>query len=172
LNREFISKIEEITDSDKIVFAIGHNTFFTYEGGKTVVQYCTDRGTAELQLGTIEEMCEGNSPFRSTDDNGMDVYLPLLMAIESAINRCQSDNPDLRDKDLLPILERLIMKPDINLNYAVPIAIQNNIKLTLSTNAYSKKEVIGALKKVFRSVRAHHSVDGPRGYLNFIKGKV
>jgi hypothetical protein len=172
LNKEFVSKIKKISDSDEIVFSIGHNTFFTHDGDKTVVRYCTDKGTAELQLATIEEMCEGNSPFQSTDDNWMDIYLPLLMAIESAIDSCHRDNPDLRDKNLFPILERLIMKPDINLNHAVPIAIQDRIKLILSTNTYSKKEVIGALKKVLRSVRTHHSVDGPRGYLNFIKGKV
>ena len=172
MNKEFVSRIEKISGSDEVVFSVGHNTFFIHEGDKTVVRYCADAGTVELSLGTIEEMCEGNSPFDSTDDEWVDSYLPLLMAIESAINRCHTEESDLRDKDLFPILKRLIMKPDINLNHAVSIAIQDHIKLTLSTNTYSKKEVIGALKKVLRSVRNHHAADGAKGYLNFIEGKV
>jgi len=79
---------------------------------------------------------------------------------------------DLKDKILITILKRLIMKPDINLNHPAAIAIQDNLKLTLATNAYSKKEVIGSLKKVLRSVTRHHSVNGPKGYLNFIKDQV
>jgi hypothetical protein len=172
LNKEFVSKNEKISGSDEIVFSVGHNTFFIHDNDKTIVRYCTDGGTAESPLGTIEEMCEGNSPFQSTDDEWIDVYLPLLMAIESAINRCHRDDPDLRDKDLFPILKRLIMKPDINLDHAVPVAIQDHIKLTLSTNTYSKREVIGALKKVLRSVRNHHAASRPNGYLNFLEGKV
>jgi hypothetical protein len=172
LNKEFVSKIESISDSDKTVFSVGHNTFFTYDDNKTVIRYVTDKGVAELSLGTIEELCEGNAPFESTDEDWMDIYLPLLMAIESAINRSHKDDPNLRDKDLFPVLERLIMKPDINLNSKVVIAIQENIKLILATNMYSLKEVKGSLKKVLRSVRNHHAVDGPKGYLDFIRGKV
>jgi len=172
LNREFVSKLEKISDSDKTVFSVGHNTFFTHDGNTTVVRYVTDKGIAEYTLGSIEELCEGSAPFESTDDDWMDIYLPLLMAVESGINRAHKDNPDLRDKDLITILERLIMKPDINLINQVAVAIQDHIKLTLATNTYSKKEVIGSLRKVLRSVRNHHAIDGPKGYLNFIKDKV
>ena len=172
MNREFISKIEKFSKSEEIVFSVGHNTFFTHDKEQTFVRYCTDDGTAETRLGTIEETCEGNRPFQSTDAEWIDVYLPLLMAIESAINRCHRDDPDLRDKDLVPILKRLILKPDINLGHVVAIATQDHIKLTLCTNTYSKNEVIGALKKVFRSVRNHHAANGPKGYLNSIEGKV
>ena len=172
MNKKFVSKIDKISDSEKIVFSVGHNTFFTHDDDRTVVRYCTDKGTAESQLGTIEEMCEGNRPFPSNDAEWIDAYLPLLMAIETAINRCHRDGPDLKDKDLVAILKRLIIKPDINLEHAVSIAIQDHIKLTLCTNTYSKKEVIGALKKVLRSVKNHHATGGPKGYLNFIEGKV
>jgi hypothetical protein len=172
LKREFLSKLEEILDSDKTVFSIGHDTFFTHDGNTTVVRHVTAKGMAEYTLGSIEELCEGNAPFESTDADWMDNYLPLLMAVESGVNRGHKDNPDMRDKDLMAILERLIMKPDINLNDPVTVAIQDHIKLTLATNTYSKKEVIGSLKKVLRSVRNHHAIDGPKGYLNFIKDKV
>jgi hypothetical protein len=172
LNGQFFSKLEQISDSDKTVLSVGHNTFFTHDGDATLVRYVTDKGTAELALGTIEELCEGSSPFESTDDDWVDVYLPLLVAIESGISGAYEDDPDLKDKDLVTILERLIMKPDIQLNSPVAVAIQDHIKLTLVTNTYYKKEVIGALRKVLRSVRRHHAVDSPKGYLNFIKDKV
>jgi hypothetical protein len=172
LNREFVTKLKEISDSEDHVFSIVHNTFFTHDGDRTTVRHVTDKGTAELELGTIEELCEGSAPFESTDDDWTDMYLPLVMAVESGISRAHSSDPDLKDKLVITILKRLILKPDINLNHPVAIAIQDNLKLTLATNAFSKKEVIGSLKKVLRSVTRHHSVDGPKGYLNFIKDKV
>jgi hypothetical protein len=151
---------------------VGHNTFFTHDGEATIVRYVSDKGTAELALGSIEELCEGSAAFESSDDDWVDEYLPLLAAIESGINRAQEVDADLKDKDLITILERLIMKPDIRLHSQVAIAIQDHLKLTLATNSYSKKEVIGALKKVLRSVRRHHAVGGAKGYLKFIKDKV
>ncbi len=52
------------------------------------------------------------------------------------------------------------------------IAIQDQIKLILSTDTYSIKEVLGCLKKVQRSVKRHHSVAGATGYLDFIKDRI
>jgi len=172
LNREFLAKLKEISDTEDRVFSIGHNTFFTHDGDRTTVCHVADRGTAELELGTIVELCEGNAPFESTDEDWTDMYLPLVMAVESGINRAYASDPDLKDKTVITILKRLIMKPDINLNHPVAIAIQDNLKLTLATNAFSKKEVMGSLKKVLRSVTRHHAVNGSKGYLNFIKDKV
>jgi hypothetical protein len=48
-------------------------------------------------------------------------------------------------------------------------AIQKHIKPTLATNSYSKKEVVGYLKKVLHSVKDYHRVGGAKGYLNLIK---
>jgi hypothetical protein len=101
----------------------------------------TDKGTAELALGSIEELCEGSAAFESGDEDWVDEYLPLLAAVESGINRAQEGDPD-------------------------------HLKITLATNSYSKKEVIGALRKMLRSVKRHHAVDGAKGYLKFIKDKV
>ena len=172
MNREFAAELKEISTSEDYVFSIGHNTFFTHDGDRTTVRHVNDKGTVELELTTIEELCEGSAPFDSTDENWTDMYLPLVMAIESGINRAHTSDPDLKDKIIITILKRLIMKPDINLNHPAALAIQDNLKLTLATNAYSKKEVMGSLKKVLRSVTRHHTVDGPTGYLNFIKDKV
>jgi len=172
VNREFVTKLKKISDSEDHVFSIGHNTFFTHDGDRTTVRHVTDRGTAEIELGPIEELCEGSAPFDSTDEDWTDMYLPLVMAVESGISRAHASDPDLKDKTVITILKRLIMKPDINLNHPMAIAIQDNLKLTLATNAFSKKEVIGSLKKVLRSVTRRHAVDGPKGYLDFIKDKV
>jgi len=51
-----------------------------------------------LGLGSIEELCEGNAPFESTGEEWVDMYLPLLTAVESGINRPHEDDPDLKDK--------------------------------------------------------------------------
>ena len=172
MNREFVAKLKEMSDSEDHVFSIGHNTFFSHDGDRTTVRHVTEKGTAELELGTIEELCEGSAPFGSTGEDWTDMYLPLLMAVESGINRAHESDPELKDKTVITILKRLIMRPDINLNHPVSIAVQDNLKLSLATNAFSKKEVIGSLKKVLRSVTRRHAVDGPKGYLDFIKDKV
>jgi hypothetical protein len=172
LNRDFVAKLKEISNSGDYVFSIGQNTFFTHDGNRTTVRHVTDKETVELELGTIEELCEGRAPFDSTDEDWTDMYLPLLTAVESGINRAIATDPDLKDKTVITILKRLIMKPDINLNHPVAIAVQDNLKLTLATTAYSEKEVIGSLNKVLRSVTRHHAVGGSRGYLNFIKDKM
>ena len=172
MNREFVAKLKETSNSGDHVFSIGHNTFFTHDGNRTTVRHVTENGTVEFELDTIEELCEGTAPFESTDENWTDMYLPLVMAVESGISRAHASDPELKDKTVITILKRLIMRPDINLNHPVSIAVQENLKLTLATNAFSRKEVIGSLKKVLRSVTRRHTVDGPKGYLDFIKDKV
>jgi len=46
-----------------------------------------------LGLGSIEELCEGNAPFESTGEEWVDMYLPLLTAVESGINRAHEMIP-------------------------------------------------------------------------------
>jgi len=46
-----------------------------------------------LGLGSIEELCEGNAPFESTGEEWVDMYLPLLTAVESGITRAHEMIP-------------------------------------------------------------------------------
>ncbi len=173
MDQEFIHKIENIHGQSDVVFRIDHNTYFKHVDGCTIIRYVFSADqTVEHKLGTIEDLCEGNIPFDSSDDDWTDKYLPLLMSIESAITRVHKLNPDLKDKAVIAVLERLVVKPDINLQSQLAEAIQDHIKLCLATNSYSKRELAGCLKKVLRSVKRHHRVDGPKGYLDFIKDKI
>jgi hypothetical protein len=173
LDKEFADTVQKLNNDKTVVFSIGHNTVFSYNGNDIKVKYTVEDGrTIEHTLLTITELVEGDKPFSSSDEDWMDSYLPLLTAIESAIDGIYRLNMQLKDKTVLAIIQRLIMKPDINLNDELTRCIQANVRLILSTIRYSKVEVIGCLKKVERSIKRHHSVEGSRGYLDFIKGRV
>jgi Mg2+ and Co2+ transporter CorA len=173
MDRDFVAKVREIHGKGDIIFSVDHNTFFVHSDSASIVQYVNEKNKKiEHQLGTIDELCEGDALFQSSDDDWTDKYLPLLMAIESAINRIQRTRSDMTDKNVIAVLERLLLKPDMKLHGYLSVAIQDHIKLTLATNSYSKKEVVGCLKKVLHSVKNHHRIGGSKGYLNFIKDKV
>jgi Mg2+ and Co2+ transporter CorA len=173
MDREFVAKIRKIHGKGDIIFIVDHNTFFMHSDTATIVQYVSAKNKKiEQQLGTIDELCERDALFQSLNDDWTDKYLPLLMAIESAINRVQRTRPNMKDKNVIAVLERLLLKPDMKLHGELSVAIQDHIKLTLAVNSYSKKEVAGCLKKVLHSVKNHHRVGGAKGYLNFIKDKV
>jgi hypothetical protein len=123
----------------------------------------------EHPLKTIEQLVEGDAYFESSDENWMDKYLPILMAIETAIDAEYIKNPNLTDKIVLSIIERLVSRPDMRLDTELVNSIQANMRLVLSTTKYSRKEVIGCLKKIHRSIKRHHSIGGPTGYLDFIR---
>lgn len=171
MDRDFTSKIEQVNKKGKILFSVNRNTFFSRSGDRLTVRYVADSGeSVEHSLKTIEELVEGDRSYDPSDDQWTtDTYLPLLMAIESAIKRVYQENPGLKDKAVIAVLERLIMKLDIRLMDELSTTIQNYIRLILSANIYSRKEVVGCLKKVQKSVKRHHRVDGPTGYLDFIE---
>jgi hypothetical protein len=170
LDSVFIDLVDSINNNKKVVFSIGHNTTFLRHGDTLTVRYEPEVGRiVEHQLKDIEQLVEGDTPFESSDQDWMDKYIPLLMAIETAIDAAYRNDPDLKDKMILAIVDRLVAKPDIRINSVLLNDIQANIRLILSTIRYSRKEVIGSLRKVQKSIKRHHSVNGPTGYLDFIK---
>jgi hypothetical protein len=173
LDKVFIDLIGKATGNKNVVFSIGYNTAFLREDDSLIVQYKTKNGEViEHTLKTIEELVEGDAAFESSDDDWMDRYLPLLSAIEAAIARTYKADPNLKDKMVLTVIDRLIIRPDIRMASDLINAIQTNMRLILSTTKYSRKEVIGCLKKVQKSIKRHHSVNGPTGYLDFIKERI
>jgi len=173
MDQELIAKIGRPQPGEKRIFSIGRNTHFVKRGQDTIMRYTADSGESiEHALRNIEELSEGDDLFDSSGEDWMDDYLPLLMAIENAIDNEHILDPGLKDKTVIAILQRLTGKPDMRLPGRLTPAIQNNMRLILSTTAYSRKQVIGCLKKVLRSAKRHHAVDGPTGYLDFIHGRV
>jgi hypothetical protein len=152
------------------VFSVGHNTRFEHRLGETVLLYTPKSGvTIEHVLRGMHEEWEGDTPFSSSDEDWVDRYLPLLTAIESGINSVYDADPDLSDKTVIAVLERLVTKPDVSLGQELSTSIQDRVRLLLSVERYSRREVIGCLKKVQKSARLHHAERGPRGYLDFIR---
>jgi hypothetical protein len=45
----------------------------------------------------------------------------------------------------------------------------DNLKLTLNLYNFSRREVLGTLKRVLKSAKRHHKLDGSRGCLDFVK---
>jgi len=173
MDQGFLDKIEKVTGMKKVVFSIGKNTTFNRSGECLTVRFVSDyAGAIEHVLASIDQLIEGDADFISEDDEWTDKYLPLLMAIETEIDAVYKANPNLKDKTVRNVLERLIMKPDIRMEDELTRSIQAHVRLILSTAKYSRKELLGCLKKVQRSVKRHHLADGPTGYLDFIKGKV
>ena len=173
MDEDFLHKLGGRSANDTVVFSIGRNTFFENRPEGRFVRYVNAAGRAiEHRLGSINDLVEGDRFFDSTDEEWQDRYLPLLTAIESAINRTRESRPDLRDRVVMTVLDRLITKPDIRLEHELSNAIQDQMRLILSTNSYSMKEVLGCLRKVQKSVKRHHSVGGPTGYLDFIRGRI
>lgn len=60
------------------------------------------------------------------------------------------------------------MKPEAVSNDALARAIQNSLRLLLSTEDYSRYEVKWAVRKILGSVKRHRAAGGIRGYLDFI----
>jgi len=174
MDRAFINAIKQIAGADEVVFSIGHNTFFTHQGEATRVRYChSELAVVGWELKSLASLHEGTRPFLDSDwDDLNDEYLPVLIAIESGILREYQQHPELKDKQVANVLTRLVSKPEIPLASNLARSIKDNLRLCLSTNDYSRKQVIGALRKVLKSVKRHHCAGGPRGYLNFIKERL
>lgn len=173
MERDFADRIAKLNGNKTVVFSLDHNTTFYSLNDQLAVRYTSDSGEIiEHPLLNIEALVEGDAAFVSSDDDWQDKYLPLLTAIESAISHCYENQPGLKDKTVMAVIERLIMKADIKLNDELANTVQASMRLVLTTTSYSMKEVVGCLKKVLRSVKRHHSVDGPTGYLEFIKDKI
>jgi hypothetical protein len=151
------------------VFRLEIDTFFIEKEDGLYIKYTPrKRNVLEYKLKELPELYTGDALFNAENDETLDQYLPLLQSIELAIKTYYKDHPDLKDKNVIAILERLIQKPEIKPYTELMALIQNNLRLCLSCNAYSKKETIGGLKRILKSVKLHHQLDGSQGYLDFI----
>ncbi len=105
----------------------------------------------------------------ATLDPGSSEYLPLSMAIEEAILRCERISHQLSDGQILLALDRLGIKPEADTQPdEVAAYIQHDVRLCLSLNNYSRRDVQRALRKIAKSVQRHTRADGPYGYLRFM----
>jgi hypothetical protein len=170
VDRTFKDLVSSVNSEDTVVFSIGRNTTFRRDTDALIVRYESQSGqVVEHRMKNIEELVEGDAESDSSDDNWTDKYLPLLQAIETAIDGRYIKDPGLHDKTVLAVVDRLVQRPDIRMDSPLVDDIQANLRLILSTMKFSRKEVVGSLRKVQKSIRRHHSVAGTTGYLDFIR---
>ena len=164
----------KLIGKEDTVFRLGTDTFFRHEGTQTIFEYAPEEDRRiEYTFKALEQLYSGDQEFdyQSTDWND-DRYLPLLINIESAITAVYRTEPVLKDKQVIAVLERLTTKPEMKLANLLAVSIQDNLTLTLSLYDFSRREVIGALKRVLKSAKRHHKLDGSRGYLDFVKNYI
>ncbi len=120
---------------------------------------------------TIKPLAElyGRGVDAATFDPASNEYAPLCLAIEESIVRYKSSCGNLRDAQVLLALDRLGINPEAKTDpQDVASAIQRSVRMCLSVNNYSRRDVQRALRKIAKSVQRHTRADGPYGYLRFI----
>jgi hypothetical protein len=118
----------------------------------------------------LPELYGKGTGFPSVDEFNP-VFQPLLEGIEIAIVEYNEEHEsDLMDADVDLALDRLTLNPEANVSDCqLALFVQNELRLILSENDYSRDEVKQALRKVLRSVQRHTKIAGVNGYLKFIR---
>ena len=100
-------------------------------------------------------------------------FMPLLMSIEQKIVDYYKVHPELTDGHVSLTLDRMSLNPAVEFEPGeLGRHIQINLRLTLSSHDYSKREVMQAVRKIAKSVDRHSRVAGITGYLDFIRGQL
>jgi hypothetical protein len=174
MDRELVNLFRKY-DNQKgdFIFRAGIDTFFIEKEDGVYLKYVpANNELFEYKLKEICELYEGDGIFNFDSDEDTNHYFVLLESIESAIDTYYQNNYNLKDKNVKFILERLVKNPGIKLNSELLKSIQNNIKACLSFNIYSEHEVKGAIKRILRSIKDHHRLDGSTGYLDFLENRL
>lgn len=137
-----------------------------------------DKGEIEVVLGEaklrhilrpVNELYSTKPEPRFVDAES-DLYLPMVIAIEQTILSYYDANPGLADGTVQLALDRLAIDPG-----AQPIKdelcqrLQMRIRINLSLEDYTKREVVAVLRKISKSVQRHSKISGHRGYLEFLE---
>ena len=170
MDREFIDKLNSVSEweklDDKSELADYSISFHEEEDG--LIRISGPKGVVEHRLKPLAELFySGASPSEMKWEDPR--YLSLLYAIEGAIKRVYTKNPELTDSSVMLALDRFAMKPEAVSNDAVLREITCQLRLTLSMEDYSRDEVRKAARKILSSVKRHNAIAGIRGYLDFIK---
>lgn len=99
-------------------------------------------------------------------------YERLFLTIERKIVRRWQSDLRLTDAAVLLALEKLAMQPEAEYAQSLEADIQLELRLLLSLEDYSRQEVRAALRKIAKSVNRHTRLEGPMGYLIFIRAHV
>jgi len=102
-----------------------------------------------------------------------DEYMPLFLGIEKEILTYWRTAPDLTDGQVSLALDRLAISPEAAISTEdLSAQLQLILRVLLSINDYSRKDVQRALRIINKSVARHTRDGGRHGYLNFIRSFV
>jgi len=174
MDKELEYIADQLKHSNKnYIFRTRTDTYLTEkEDGLYIMHTQGKKKEIEFRIKELRELYEGDGVFKFQSDDEIDHYLPLMESIKSAIDVFYDNNRDLKDKNVKFILEMLKQNPEARFGSELAHQIQNNLRLCLSFNTYSKKEVTGAIKRIIQSVEDHHRLEGSRGYLDFLQNRL
>jgi len=131
----------------------------------------TATGTTQYRLKPLGDLFGEGVDARTLDFED-ERYMPLLLGIEESILRFYEQDRRLSDARVSRALSDLAMHLDRPPG-PEPLRqrLRTDLRLVLSLNDYSRRDVRRALRKIRKSVRRHTQVDGPRGYLDFIRAQ-
>jgi hypothetical protein len=169
MDREFFEKLNSVSEwekqDDKSELADNSISFHEEEDG--LIRISGPKGAVEYRLKPLAELfSSGAAPSVMKWEDPR--YLSLLHAIEGAIKRLYMENPELTDSSVMLALDRFAIKPETTPNDAVAQRINQELRLMLSMEDYSRDEVRKAARKILGSVKRHKAAAGIRGYLDFI----
>ncbi len=139
------------------------------EDGSGDIEVITPDGVRPYTLKPLAELYGAGTGAGSVDPKD-ERFMPLMMAIEEEVARCYAEDPSLTDGKVALALSPLAMTPESPQPDPLARRVQVALRLTLSLNDYSRQEVRQGIRHVVRSVERHTRAEGPRGYLQFIRG--
>ena len=170
VDKEFRDKFNSISEWTKLDEKREETecSIWYHEHEDGLVRLRSDKGEFIYKLKPLTELFfAGKQGVVSVSWKNSD-YLNLLHAIESAIKSAYQADSGLTDSSVMLALDKLSMKPEAVSNDPVVKAINNSLRLLLSTHDYSRDEVKMAVRKILASVKRHKAAAGIRGYLDFI----
>ncbi len=164
MDKEFVEKLDAVSvwTKKKDKSDLSEHTISFHEGEDGLVMVSASKGSFEFRLRPLQELfssTKADTGSMKTDDPAA---LQLLHAIEGEIKRRYMKNPELTDSSVLLALDTLAMKPEAVSRDVLAKAIQNSLRLLLSTDDYSRDEVKWAIRKILASVKRHKAAGGIR----------
>lgn len=170
MDEVFQKKLSEIAQWNEIEEEGKESSFDAQFSNKTsgLLRLQSDKGSFDYELKPLMEL------YATTPQEPSQRHeFSLLMTIEGAIKRFFQENPDLKDSDVISLLESLSLKPEAvpshsSIQYPLWMDIDSNLRLQLSMRPYTRHEIRQAIRKILRSAKRHNQQQGERGYLTFI----
>ncbi len=170
MDKDFLDTLESITEWKKVDDKSGLSeysiSFSNEEDG--LVRIESAKGNFMYKLKPLHELFSQKSSTVAQIDWEDQHFLSLLYTIERAIKKFYKDHYTLTDSDVIPALETLAMKPEAVSKNSIVRAINQELRLHLSMNSYSRHEVKMAVRKVLSSAKGHNKQGGLTGYLDII----